>query len=300
MPLPYHPMDLGRYAVIPVWYACNNDCSICMLSRVKGQMPNVDFATFRGLVNALVADGSRDGLILSGAEITTFDQLEDYVRYAASCRFFKKIQIQTNGRKLADQTFLQRLVAAGVNECFVSVHGPGEVHDAVTRVPGSYRETMAGIANLEACGVTVISNTVLTALNYRHIVPLVRELCAAPVSEINIWNLFPMEPRDSRQLLVSLADLAALLPDIAAAGTGAGKPIVFKAFPECITPGPPCFFDNAFPLNLIHDRFWCEFAANGFGTCVYKDRCGARECWGLSSAYIARFGDERDRLTPFQ
>jgi len=296
-------MNLGRYAVIPIWYACNNDCTICMLSQVKGQLPNVDFPAFRGLVNALVTDGGYDGLILSGAEITTCDHLEHYVRYAASFGYFKKIQIQTNGRKLADQRFLHRLIAAGVNEFFISVHGPEEVHDAITRRPGSYRETMAGIANLGACDVNVVSNTVLTALNYHHIVPLVSDLCAAPVSELNIWNLFPMESRDSRNLLVSLADLAdlvALVPEIMAAGETAGKPVVFKAFPECLASGPPCFFDNSFPLNLIHDRFWCEFAANGFGTCVYKDVCGARDCWGLSSAYIARFGDERDRLTPFQ
>lgn len=296
----YQHMNLGRYAVIPIWYSCNNNCSICMLSRVKDRIPNVDFPTFRGLINALVNDGGYDSLILSGAEITTCDHLEHYARYAASFGYFKKIQIQTNGRKLADQRFLHRLINAGINEFFISVHGPEEIHDAITRVPGSYRETMAGIVNLAACDVNVVSNTVLTTLNYRHIVPLVRDLCAAPVSEINIWNLFPMESRDSRNLVVSLTDLAALLPDIMAAGQSAGKAVVFKGFPECLAPGAPCFFDNTFPLNLIHDSFWGEFAANGFGTCVYKYVCGAGECWGLSSAYIAKFGDERSRLVPFR
>lgn len=296
----YQRMDLGRYAVIPIWYECNNTCSICMLSKVKGRLPNVDFGTFASLVDALVEDRGYDSLILSGAEITTCADLERYVRYAASFGFFRKIQIQTNGRKLADAVFLRQLIDAGINEFFISIHGLEDIHDSITGIPGSYGETWEGLWNLMEFDVNVISNTVLTSINYHTIIPLIAELCTAPVREINIWNLFPMESRDTRNLVVSMTDLLALLPEIVSAVESSGKPVVFKGFPECLTPGPPCFFDNSFPLNIIHDSFWCEFAENGFGTCVYKEVCSAGECWGLSSAYIAKFGDERELLTPLQ
>ena len=291
-------INLSRYAVIPVWYECNNNCSICMLSKVKNRLPNVDFNTFGTLIKKLVIDDRHGNLILSGAEITTCPDLVRFVEYAASYRFFKKIQIQTNGRKLADAAFLRQLIKAGINEFFISLHGLEEIHEAITGIPGSYRETLAGLANLQHFDVNVISNTVLTTTNYHSIIPLVTQLAASSVSEINIWNLFPMESRDSRNQVVSLSDLVALFPGITAAVAESGKAVVFKGFPECLTPGEPCFFDNSFPLNIIHDEFWCEFAQNGFGTCLHKDQCSARECWGLSSAYIAKYGPELEQLAP--
>ena len=294
----YTRIDLKRYAVIPVWYGCNSSCTICMLSKIKGKLGNVDFDTFSRLVTALVNDGRYDNLILSGAEITTFDHIEHYARYAASFRRFKKIQIQTNGRKLADKEYLRKLVDAGVNEFFVSIHGQEDIHDAITRTPGSYAATMEGIVNLAKFPVNVITNTVLTSFNYHNIVSLLGELCSAPVSEMHLWNFFPMEKNDRRDLVVSMSDLVALFPGIMSVIGPSGKSLVLKGFPECLSPGAPCFISSDFPLNLIQDDFWSEFAENGFGTCIYKDRCCARECWGLSSAYVEKYGDERDLLSP--
>lgn len=294
----YTRIDLKRYAVIPVWYGCNSSCSICMLSGIRGRLGTVDFESFKRLVTALVHDGRYDSLILSGAEITTFDHIEQYVRYASSSGRFSKIQIQTNGRKLADKEYLGRLVDSGVNEFFVSVHGQADVHDAITRTPGSHAATMQGIANLAGFNVNVITNTVFTSLNRHGIVPLLGELCSAPVSEMHLWNFFPMERSDRRDLVASMSELIALLPEIIPVISASGKPLVLKGFPECLYPAAPCFIDSGFPLNIIQDDFWAEFAENGFGSCIYKDSCDAVECWGLSSAYIEKYGDERALLSP--
>lgn len=294
----YNRIDLKRYAVIPVWYGCNSSCTVCMLSNVKGRMAAVDFETFSRVVTTLVNERRYDNLILSGAEITTFAHIEQYVRYAASFRWFRKIQIQTNGRKLADPSYLAMLVDAGVNEFFVSVHGLEECHDAISGVSGSYSATMKGIGNLSGSRVNVITNTVLTRSNLNNLVPLFKQLCAAPVHEMHLWNFFPMAAADHLDLLVSMSELIALLPEIIAAVAPSGKPLVLKGFPECLSPGASCYIDSDFPLNIIQDDFWCEFAKNGFGNCVYKDICSAGECWGLSSAYIEKYGDERQLLAP--
>lgn len=294
----YNRINLRRYAVIPVWYGCNSSCTICMLSNVKGRLGTVDFASFNRLVATLVDDSRYDSLILSGAEVTTFDDIVKYVRHAASFRHFKKIQIQTNGRRLVDKKYLGELVAAGVNEFFVSVHGPEDVHDAITRSPGSYAATMEGIANLAGWPVNIISNTVLTSSSYHTVASLFGALSCSPVSEMHLWNFFPMDRSDRGDLVVSLPNLVALFPAIMAAIGPSGKPLVLKGFPECLSPGAPVFIDSDFPLNLIQDDFWSEFAKNGFGTCGFKDICSAGECWGLSSAYIEKYGNERQLLSP--
>lgn len=291
-------IDLKRYAVIPVWYGCNSSCTICMLSNVRGRLGTVDFADFSMLITRLVNERRYDSLILSGAEVTTFSQLEQYVRYAASFGWFRTIQIQTNGRRLADREYVKQLVAAGVNEFFVSVHGLDETHDAITRIPGSYAAAMAGIGNLAGFPVNIISNTVLTASNFHGLAALFALLGASPVHEMQLWNFFPMERTDRRDLVVSMSDLKALLPDITSAIASSGKALVLKGFPECLSPEAPCFVNSDFPLNLIQDDFWSEFSKNGFGACVHRDRCSSRECWGLSSAYIEKYGDERNFLSP--
>jgi len=95
-------IDFSSYAVIPLWYGCNSDCSICMLSSLENRLAAVPFDVFQGLVAKLIRDGRRRNLILSGGEVTTFEHLERYVEFAASFSWFSRIQIQTNGRRLAD------------------------------------------------------------------------------------------------------------------------------------------------------------------------------------------------------
>lgn len=294
----YNRISLKQYAVIPVWYGCNSACTICMLASVKGRLETVDFDTFARLIAALVNDRRYDRLILSGAEATTFAGLETYVRHAASLGWFKTIQLQTNGRRLADRDYLERLVAAGVNEFFISVHGPAAIHDAITRVPGSHAATMTGIAHLAGLPVNVITNTVLTGVNLDCLAGLFGELAETVASEMHLWNFFPMAHTDRQDLLVKLSELMALFPAFAAAIALSGKALVLKGFPECIAPGAPCFADSDFPLNLIQDDFWMEFGRNGFGGCVHKERCAARNCWGLSTAYVEKYGDERALLRP--
>jgi len=293
-------VDLSKYLVISVWFGCNNDCTICMLSDLKRSLPPIGFEGFCQVVRDVVEHRHFDNLILSGAEVTTLDDLERYVRFAASFGWFRRIQIQTNGRRLADRRYLDRLVAGGVNEFFISLHGFEEVHDAVSRRPGSFRDTIAGLRNLEELtDMNVITNTVLNRTNVHQIGALLSFLSGLRIGELHLWNLFPMEESDRRDLLVSVPEFAHLLPDLLAGLAPAGKPLVLKSFPECLAAGPPAVFDDWFPVTVLPNRFWEEFQRSGFGTCIYRDQCAAAEtCWGLSRAYIRKYGDERDILAP--
>lgn len=296
----YRRVDLGHYCVISLWFGCNNDCVICMLANVKHRLPALGFDRFRRVVGELVRDGRFRNLILSGAEVTIWGDLERYVRFAASLGWFEKIQIQTNGRRLADRRYVEDLVAAGVNEFFVSIHGREDVHDAATRTAGSFRETWTGLQTLAGFDVNVITNTVLTRQNAADVPRLLALLGRERIGEMHVWNYFPMEAADSKGLLVSLADLRALLPAMLDAAAAAGKPLVLKSFPLCLAVPPPGVLDSFFPVTVLPEPFWREFSACGFGMCCYRaeNRCAAWPCWGLSRAYIRKYGDERRLLRP--
>jgi MoaA/NifB/PqqE/SkfB family radical SAM enzyme len=271
-----------------------------MLSGVKSKLPGIGFENFEKVIIDIVNEGRFRNLILSGAEVTTFGDLDRYIQLASSLGWFKKIQIQTNGRRLGDKDYVRHLIDCGVNEFFVSIHGLEEVHDAVARVPGAFKETMQGIKNLEAFDVNVITNTVLTTANFHDIPELFALLLKGRVSEIHLWNYFPMERVDTKDLVVSMKDFVALLPKLLALGEESGKAVVFKSFPSCLSRGEPGFFDGFFPVTVLPDRFWKGFCECGFGACVHRQRktCHVEECWGLSSAYIRKYGDERYLLKP--
>jgi MoaA/NifB/PqqE/SkfB family radical SAM enzyme len=294
----YTRIDLAEYMVVSIWWGCNNDCSLCMLSGLKHKLPPIGFEKYKQLIDSVVKDGNFKNLILSGAEVTTFDDLDKYVRFAASFGWFKKIQIQTNGRRLSDRAYLADLIDCGVNEFFISVHGLEEVHDAITRRPGAYEETLAGIRHLEDLGVTFITNTVLTRENYHQIVPLMAKLGRTKAMELHLWNLFPMETTDSKNLVVSLNDFLELLPEILEGIKPTEKILILKAFPHCLTIQLPAILDGQVPAAILPDRFWQEFNECGFGTCVYRNDCRAQDCWGLSRAYIQKYGDEKSLLSP--
>lgn len=293
-------VDLGTYIVVSIWFGCNNDCTICMLSDMKNHFSPLGFERFKQALHEIRAEGRFENLILSGAEVTTCRDLDQYSGFAASLGWFRKIQIQTNGRRLADNAYLKQLIESGVNEFFISIHGLEEVHDGITRVSGSFKETMAGIHNLEAYPVNVMTNTVLTKHNYQDIAPLMIQLCRTKTREIHLWNFYPMEPRDSKDRVVNLHEFVDLLHAILPILRAAGKPLVLKSFPECLATGEPGFFDSRYPTTILPDKFWKRFDESGFGQCYHRKTgiCSNRECWGLSRAYIEKYGDERDMLLP--
>lgn len=295
-----HRIDLKRYIVLSVWHNCNSDCSICMLADVKNDMPVVKFDRYREYIDQIIRAGQYEKLILSGAEVTTFAELEKYIQYAASTGYFSKIQIQTNGRRLKDMEYVRGLVEAGVNEFFVSIHGLENCHETVTRVPGSFGETMTGLDNLGSFDVNVITNTVLTRSNLPEIVPLMDRLAGSGSSEVHMWNYYPMEGVDAKDLVVSCSDLINLLGELLPLVRRSGKPLIVKSFPHCLSFGQPVYFDSGYPATIIPDLFWTKFSQSGFGTCVYRERCGDRECWGLSKAYVEKYGDEKELLSPLR
>ena len=296
----YARIDLSRYVVISIWFGCNNACTICMLSDMKSRLPTINFENYQRVLLDIRRYGRFENLILSGAEVTTFNDLGRFVEFASSLGWFKRIQIQTNGRRLRDRAYLDHLIDCGVNEFFISIQGMQEVHDAITRRPGAYEETLAGIHHLEDLGVPFITNTVLTRENYHQVVPLMAKLGRTKSMEVHLWNLFPMEPRDSKNLIISMQEFLELLPEIVGVIKSSDKVLILKAFPHCLPIQAPAVLDGRVPAAVLPDRFWQEFNECGFGTCVHRHDCRAQDCWGLSRAYIQKYGDEKRFLSPIR
>lgn len=177
-----HWVRLTRY--------CNQRCLFCLdrYAQTGGVVP------FDRLFREL-ARGRKRGcrrVVLSGGEPTVHP---DFVKLVALARRlgYGHVQTVTNGRRMCYPEFLDSAVAAGLSEVTFSLHGhTPELHDELTRVPGSFVQAVSGLRRaLATPGLIVSVDVVINRLN----LPVLREhleFCAGlGVREFDLLALVP-------------------------------------------------------------------------------------------------------------
>lgn len=299
--VPIHLDDHGRYVSLTMEFRCNLRCSHCMIEGTMDRLRPATEADFRAVLDRQRTTGEWEGLILTGSEITLLRTLPDLARQARAAGF-RHVRIQTHGMQLSRRDYLLRLLEAGIDEFFISVAGDTAAsHDRVTTVPGSFDKLLSGIENLESSGypIRILTNTVVTRETVGTLRGMIARLACFPsIVQHEFWNYFPMRERDDKNLIVPYREL---MPEIIAAiedCVALGRGVEVKNVPKCLLGQWQAALVNTQPMLIIDPDFWTEFDRNGFHSCVYKDQCGAVDCLGLTEAYAARFGDERDILSP--
>ena len=290
----------GDYVELTVHFRCNLECQHCMILESMHWLEPADEAAFQGLLDENARDRRWQGLILTGSEVTLRADLPDLARRARAAGF-SHVRIQTHGMRLADPRYCRALVDAGIDEFFVSLTADtAELHDEITRVPGSFAKTLAGLRNLDAIpGVLTMTNTVVTRLSYRSlpgVVALVGPL--RNLREIHFWTYWPMRETDDLDLLVPHPEVAPFLREAVRAGWDAGKHMEVKNFPHCLLGSEAAALCNDQSELRIDPAFWREFGRNGFHQCAYRAVCGSQQCLGINTAYAARYGWHEDILAP--
>lgn len=153
-------------AVIFTGYSCNNRCGFC-IDYHKREI--ADFST-QHLVKLITQARNRgfDYLEIIGGEATIRTDFLALIRMAKKIGF-KKVISATNGRRFAHRPFAKAAIEAGIDGIMFSVHGPNEdIHDGLTAAPGSFRQILAGIKNLQNLGFSSIRvNTTVVQQNYQ-------------------------------------------------------------------------------------------------------------------------------------
>lgn len=293
--------DHTRYVSSTLEFRCNLKCVHCMIEDTMDRLVPQSPEQLQALLAHNAAHRKWSGLILTGSEITLHRDLPEWARRARQSGF-EHVRIQTHGMRLAQASYCEELIDAGVDEFFVSVTAADAAsHDAITQVPGSFDKTLHGLELLDAHDhVTTITNTVVTALNFTQLPRLVERL--APLrrlAQMEFWFYFPMSEQDDKGLIASHVEALPHLRAAIAALRTAGRGIEVKNFPECLLGADRDVLYNDQPALFIDPAFWTEFDRNGFHQCVYRDRCASTQCLGLNSAYIEKYGDHAAMLTPF-
>ena len=153
-------MNVPLSVQLDLTYRCNERCVHCYLDHHDhGEMTT---AEIKDLLDQM-ADAGVFYLTISGGEILMrrdFFEILEYARMRTFC-----IKLKTNGilirKKEAD-----RIKALGVESVQISIysHVP-EVHDAITKLPGSLEQSIEAIRRLRAHGIQVTIANVLMVQN---------------------------------------------------------------------------------------------------------------------------------------
>ncbi|MFT4916769.1 MAG: MoaA/NifB/PqqE/SkfB family radical SAM enzyme [Yoonia sp.] len=293
--------DHARYVSLTMEFRCNLKCIHCMIEGTMDRLVPADDATFERICRDQADTGRWEGLVLTGSEITLRRDLPEIAK-AAKTAGFAHVRIQTHGMHLGRLDYADRLVDAGIDEFFVSVAGSDrETHDRITQVNGSWDKMMKGISHLDSYDhVKLITNSVVTSESYMLLPGMVEALShLKQLAQMEFWNFFPMAETDEKNLAARHSDILPFLREAIQKCHDKGRLVEVKNFPQCLLGDLGDAVVNSQPVLVIDPDFWTEFDRNGFYNCPHQAQCGATECLGLTSAYISKFGDEKDLLIPF-
>jgi len=226
-----------RRVDVKVGFSCNNRCLFCVQGDKRHKVG--DFSTDEVLKTLAEARATADSIVFTGGELTIRKDVVDLVRHAKSLGF-GVIQIQTNGRMLAYPEVVDRLIESGANEFSPALHGHiAALHDWLTGSPGSFDQTCAGIKNVKARGRYVLTNSVITRSNFRHLADLARLLVSLGVDQYQLAFVHPVGSAGAHFDAI-VPRLSMIEPYVKAGltvGIKAGRSVMTEAIPYCFMGG---------------------------------------------------------------
>lgn len=287
-------------------YACERQCLFCVQGDLRRRFP-------RPVAPAELARALREGraradyVVFTGGEPTLFPYLPELVRLARLLGY-RRVQVQSNGRRFADRDYCRELVAAGADEFALSIHGstPG-VHDRLTDAPGSFARAWAGLGNLLALGQAVLTNTVVARPNLAELPALAAKLADAGARHIQFAfiHIVGKAAENAAELVPRRAEAMPRVLAAVDAARARGARAFTEAMPLCWLGGyEDCAAEDAMPVMTIYhaDGSVCEdFTRERHEVQKRKGpRCGeclyAARCEGPWHEYPELFG--WDEFTP--
>ncbi len=161
--MPFSHIPSAPYRMdLAITYRCNNDCTHCYNARSRSY-PELETKEWYSVIDKLWDIGVPH-IVFTGGEPTLRKDLPQLIAYAE-----KKGQItgiNTNGRRLADQSYLHELVDVGLDHIQITLESEDRnVHDEMVNHSGAWEKTVAGIKNVVAENIYMMTNTTMLSTN---------------------------------------------------------------------------------------------------------------------------------------
>jgi MoaA/NifB/PqqE/SkfB family radical SAM enzyme len=231
---------------VSIGAVCNNNCVFCMEEDRDGRFVNNSAMTAERVRWILEENRGAEEVCFTSGEPTTRPELPDFAAQARALGY-GRISTMTNGRRLSQLPYAARLVKAGMNRFYVSIHGhTKKLHEGLTRTPESFEQTVAGldtVARLKRFGVELHTSTVITDRNLPHMLDIYRFLRAHGVDQV-VFNVMQANGRANtffEQIFPRYTDIAAEFARFCR-DVGEPRPMAFLVdIPLCTTEAIPDF-----------------------------------------------------------
>lgn len=142
-------------------FMCNNACIHCFISK-RGE----SFLS-TNQIKSIINTTSKSGILFTGGEPTIRPDIIQIVKYTQSLG--KKVFMQSNGRMFADPVFT-KTISPYLDTVIIAFHDSNpSVFDKISAIKGSFEETYNGMHNLLENNVYMLTQTVITKLNYTNL-----------------------------------------------------------------------------------------------------------------------------------
>ncbi len=246
---------------LKIGFDCNNKCDFCAQGGKRLRVGRKTLAQIKAVLKRARGEGVT-GVVFTGGEPTLHPDLPAAVR-AARAMGYESVQVQTNGRRFAYYDYCLELKKAGVTEMAPSMHGStSEIHEGLTRAAGSFKEVVRGIMNCKKLGMYVLTNSVITSLNYRDLPELARLLVHLKVNQFQFAyvHLVGSAWENRKWLAPRKSDVMPYLRRALDVGMAGGAGCYTEAVPFCLMKGyEQCVAERVIPEGPVSDAdFYIE------------------------------------------
>lgn len=294
------PQKVPARVDIKIGFQCNNHCRFCVQGdkRLRYQPP------LREQLKQFLEEnrGTYEGVVFTGGEPTLRKDIFHLVKLARELGY-RSIQLQSNGRMFSYLKFCREAISAGVTEFSPALHGhSAELHDYLTRSEGAFKQVCHGILNLKQLGQRVVTNSVITRTNYRHLPALASLLVRLGVDQFQLAFVHPVGSAGPEELFFSIVPRFELIEQFVKraldVGIQAQRTVMTEAIPLCFMVDYDAYVgERIMPQTRIFDAEGVIDDYSKYRNLEGKahgepcTKCGVREkCEGVWKEYAALFG----------
>ncbi len=151
---------------IKITFQCNNNCIFCVQGDKRSICGDKEKSEIIRILHN--SKGNFNQVVFTGGECSLREDLIELVQCAKKLGY--EINIQSNGRMFFYKDFCKEIVVAGAKIFSFSLHGhTKDLHESLTRIKGSFNQTVKGLDNLLKLGACISTNTVIVKPNYRYL-----------------------------------------------------------------------------------------------------------------------------------
>ena len=284
--------------------SCDENCLFCSIDVKAKDNQRIFSFHLPEIINKLTMQKQiSDSIKITGGEPTLHPKLFEIIRNARNIGF-TDICVETNGQNFSNEAFSKKIVEAGANRFFISIHGhTAALHEKLTRTKKSFQKTVQGIKNLKKVGAFVNAHVVINKINYKHIADTVKFLADLDIPLITLsFITISGAVLKNKRIIPKIGDVVKYI-----------KQINKEYLPRIILQHIPfCFLGELNRINkwikyedkkILYTasyKITFERLADSFGHKLKKcSRCKFDNiCYGLDKEYYKLFGSREIKPQP--